>query len=494
MKRSQLLKQILPASLLLIGMSVYPVLNSYAINATILRINNMWGVLFVMAAAALVIFFVTGIFIRKDPFQTALASTPFLLLFLNYGSIYNALFNWDKFQIFHYSLLPVLIVICVYLAWAISKINNDFHKKIWLVLISVVSFLVIFSLSNIIPAEYQKQQQAKANDQPNNLQLPVTSMKEYPDIYWLVFDEFAGFDAARDYFKYPQVDDFIRDLEASGFDVIEGSHSETLLTLREIAARLNYTTIDPDMDRLSLYGLISDNKVMRTFKEKGYTTVVLDEPRSFSFGFPGKTKIVSDINLDEMIGTAPTQVSSITGSFSYMVYKRTVLAPWIPQYELDDEEITRHQKAIYYVAHELGSLTAESPKFVYTHLMFPHEPIIFASDGSLLDLEQLQNWDNYLGQYIYAIQVMKNAVESILDNATPDNPPIIILQSDHGARNHHVDGELTLPGYPAGYNSSIMYAVYAPGCQDMPLEDGIDPVNTFPLVLNCLFDKDIPLQ
>lgn len=494
MKRSQNIKQFFLASLLPIGMSIYPVMNSYAINVSILRINNLWGVLLVMALAALGIFLVTSFFFRENPFQAAIASTPFLILFLNYGSLYNALLNWDVLQIFHFNLLPVLVIISVYLVWAISRINIDLYKKIWLVLISVIGFVIIFNLFTVVPAEYRKQQQAKGIDQRSDQQQHATPTKKYPDIYWLVFDEFAGFDSVRDYFNYPQIDDFVRDLENSGFDVIEGSHGDSQYTLQEIATRLNYSVVDPDLDRLSLYSLISDNKVMKTLKGFGYTTMVLDEPRSFSFGFPGKTMITSDINLDEIVGTESTQLSSITGSFSSVVFKRTILAPWTAKNELDDEEITRHQRAINYVAYELGKLSSDSPKFVYTHLMFPHEPIIFASDGTMLDLEQLQNWDNYLGQYQYALKIVQTSVKNILDNAAPDNPPIIILQSDHGARNNNVNGEVTLPGYPTEYNTSIMYAVYAPACQDMPLKDGIDPVNTFPLIFNCVFDMDIPLQ
>lgn len=494
MRRSSKITEFLLASLLPVGMSIYPVVNSYAINVSILRINNLWGLLLVMSAAALVIFSVTSLFFHKDPFQTATASIPVLILLLNYGSIYNILIKWNVLQIHHFNLLPVLVVFTAYFIWAFSRIRVDLHEKIWLVLISVTGFVIIFNLFTIIPAEYRKQQQVKANDRRSNLQQQVTSKKEYPDIYWLVFDEFAGFDSVRDYFNYPQVDDFVRDLEQIGFTVIEGSHGNSQHTLEEIATRLNYSVADPNLDRLSLYGLISDNTVMKTLKGFGYTTVVLDEPRSFSFGFPGKTLIASDINLDEIVGTESTKMSTISGSFSSVVLKRTILAPWTAKYELDDEEITRHQRAIYYVARELGNLSTDSPKFVYTHLMFPHEPIIFASDGTMLDLEQLQNWDNYLGQYQYALKIILTSVGNILDNADPDNPPIIILQSDHGARNNNVNGEVTLPGYPTEYNTSIMYAIYAPACPDMPLVDGIDPVNTFPLVFNCLFDMDIPLQ
>ena len=154
MKRSQNIKQFFLASLLPIGMSIYPVMNSYAINVSILRINNLWGVLLVMALAALGIFLVTSFFFRENPFQAAIASTPFLILFLNYGSLYNALLNWDVLQIFHFNLLPVLVIISVYLVWAISRINIDLYKKIWLVLISVIelcyySTSLLLSLLNI---------------------------------------------------------------------------------------------------------------------------------------------------------------------------------------------------------------------------------------------------------------------------------------------------------------------------------------------------------
>ena len=494
MKRSINIKQFLLASLLPLGLGIYPVLNSYALNVSILRISNIWGALLIMALSALVIFLLTGMFIRKNSFQTAVASFPFLILFLNYGSIYNILIKWDALRIYHFNLLPVLIVFGIYLIHVISQIRIESHRKIWLVLISVVGFMLIFSLLTIIPAEFRKYKQEQENKQRSESLNQDTSKTEYPDIYWLIFDEFAGFDSIRDYFNYSEVDEFVSNLESIGFDVIEGSHSSTQHTLQEIATRLNYSIVNPDLDRVSYYELISNNKVMEILKDYGYTTVILDEPRSFSFGFPGKTKITADIHLDEVIGTEPVKMISLTNSFPMMVIKRTMLSPWTAAYELDDEEITRHQKAIYYVAYELGKLDTKSPKFVYTHLMFPHEPIIFAADGTLLDLEQLQNWDNYLGQYKFSISIIETTLKNILSNTDANNPPIIILQSDHGARNNNVNGKITLPDYPPEYNTSIMYALYAPMCPNMPIKDGIDPVNTFPLIFNCLFDMDIPLQ
>jgi hypothetical protein len=65
-------------------------------------------------------------------------------------------------------------------------------------------------------------------------------------------------------------------------------------------------------------------------------------------------------------------------------------------------------------------------------------------------------------------------------------PPIIILQSDHGARPYYAS---------VGANEwhKILNAMYLPGMDYNTLSDNISPVNTFRLVFNHYFGADYPL-
>jgi hypothetical protein len=86
-------------------------------------------------------------------------------------------------------------------------------------------------------------------------------------------------------------------------------------------------------------------------------------------------------------------------------------------------------------------------------------------------------------------------ITKIFAVADPQHPPVIILQSDHGARNHLTDneGSAILPNYPEEYKTLIMYALFLPGYDYSGLPQDIDPINTFPIVFNHLFDANIAL-
>jgi hypothetical protein len=91
---------------------------------------------------------------------------------------------------------------------------------------------------------------------------------------------------------------------------------------------------------------------------------------------------------------------------------------------------------------------------------------------------------------------MEKLIDNILLNANPARLPIIILQSDHGARNQNTGsfGSAILENYPEDFKTSILFALYLPGYDTSAIPQDIDPINTFPIVFNYLFNANIPLK
>lgn len=475
--------------------AMYPVVFTYATNAEILTLSSLWAILGLLLAVAVVVYLLWSLLLKKKPYTAALAAFLFMVLFLTYGSIYKLLTKADLFPVRHFNLLPLVILLGGYLGWFASRLSAEMSKKLWMVLVSLAGLLVVFNLVRIVPLELQKKAQASPISPVESVAATQDTTGK-PDIYWLIFDEFSGFDVMRDYFHYPEIDDFVADLENLGFRVVENSHASSYLTLHQIATRLNYEQLPADLSEVAYYGYISNNKVMSELKARGYTTVVMDEARSATFAFQAKTAINADIQLDEYVKSTDTSSTMLFGSFGLLVARQTMLDPLTVYYNLDDEGIARHRDTVYFVADELGKLDLPKPKFVYSHLLLPHMPFMFTENGSYLESPYYHDWSHYLGQYKFTLKIILRAARTILKEADPQNPPIIILQSDHGARNLGTgdSGQGGLVDFPEEDRTSIMYAVYAPACPDMPLADGINPVNTFPLVFNCLFDTEIPLQ
>jgi hypothetical protein len=121
---------------------------------------------------------------------------------------------------------------------------------------------------------------------------------------------------------------------------------------------------------------------------------------------------------------------------------------------------------------------------------------MFDENGNLIDQRYFKNWNHYLGNYKYAINVAEKLVTNILAQSEPENPPVIILQSDHGARNKQSGGSNgeTLQNFPEKYRTNIMFSLHVPGYDISNLPQDIDPNNTFPIILNHLFNAGIPLK
>jgi hypothetical protein len=91
---------------------------------------------------------------------------------------------------------------------------------------------------------------------------------------------------------------------------------------------------------------------------------------------------------------------------------------------------------------------------------------------------------------------MEQMINNILREADPKRLPIIIIQSDHGARNGlaswHPDAVI-LKDYPMEYANHILNIMLLPEFDTSQLPQDLKPINTFPIIFNHYFGTEIPL-
>jgi hypothetical protein len=141
------------------------------------------------------------------------------------------------------------------------------------------------------------------------------------------------------------------------------------------------------------------------------------------------------------------------------------------------------------------------PKYVFAHLLIPHDPYVFDADGSFMDREQVAEQgqpESYRRHLSYANARMLGLVDRIL----ADSPEaVIMIQADEGP-------------FPARYRSNeggfnwreatdaeleekfgILFAMRVPEVDlaDHGFHDAITPVNTFRIIFNARFGTDLPL-
>jgi hypothetical protein len=128
----------------------------------------------------------------------------------------------------------------------------------------------------------------------------------------------------------------------------------------------------------------------------------------------------------------------------------------------------------------------EGPKLVFAHVLIPHTPFVFGPngeykrqagaftlEGSQREMTFEERAEAYTDQVRYVNTRIENAVRAILEES--DQPPVIIIQGDHG-----LDG-------PLESQMAILNAYYLPnGGKDL-LYETITPVNSFRIVFDQYF-------
>jgi hypothetical protein len=195
---------------------------------------------------------------------------------------------------------------------------------------------------------------------------------------------------------------------------------------------------------------------------------------------------------EESPGTNLSQLA-LLDEYKILVLQNTMLRSLLNQ-DLGPLAL-RHREMILYTSENIASTKFPSPKFVYAHLMLPHAPFLFAENGTIATSSRTEytNWQRYFENYKFFLSVAQEMIENLLLATNGD--AIIIIQSDHGARNLRAKSYSGfLENYPDNYKTWIVNALYLPECSDVPLTQDMDPINTFPVVFNCYFDANIPLK
>jgi hypothetical protein len=474
--------------------SVFPIFFHYSNNLGNLglmpfsQLGNLFSILLLISIATYAFFYLIS---WGHEILASFAGFIFIILFNIYGLIFNWLRKIDIFQVDHYLLIPVFTLFAIYFSWIISKrITAKFSKGVWNASVIIVGVLILFNLGKIIPYEIKNRQPYRTNTSNASITPDLITNKNSPDIYFLIFDEFAGFDSMRNYWKYDEIDTFVNFLKSKGFFIAENSHADVPSTLPEISTRLNYEVITTNgSDKQIYYDAINQNKVMQYLKDRGYTTIVFN---GLYYAWTTPQTIVADYSFQ------PTETYTggyLNNEFELLVLKNTMVLPFLYNEKQDDPVAVRNRSMIFYTVNKLTQLQdIPTPKFIYVHLMFPHGPFLFDSIGKPIESQFYWDWDYYLGNYIYTTSVIRNLMTSLLSSYDPAHPPVIILQSDHGARNGPDGYTNYLKDYPEEYRTLIMNALYLPGCDTSSLTNDLKPINTFPVIFNCYFDANIPIK
>jgi hypothetical protein len=155
----------------------------------------------------------------------------------------------------------------------------------------------------------------------------------------------------------------------------------------------------------------------------------------------------------------------------------------------------RHREGALFGLRQLRRVaTAPGPKFVFAHILLPHDPYVFKAEGSPLSEAEAKAAPEprlYADHLAYTNAQIKEIVGYLL--AGPEQTrPIVIIEGDEGPLMcQYVDCVRNTPEY-LRIRLGNLVAMYLPGV-DEELPDTFTSVNTFRVVFREYFGAELDL-
>ncbi|MCY3956868.1 MAG: hypothetical protein OXG65_01100 [Chloroflexi bacterium] len=320
-----------------------------------------------------------------------------------------------------------------------------------------------------------------------------------PDIYYIILDMYARHDVLGDFDNA----EFLGELESRGFYVAREATSNYKSSMQSIASSLNLAYVDnlgqrspvTDQDTLDV---THNHALGHILKSIGYTYVHLESGNILTDIAPLADVFVSFTPAGAVAsGSKENRHLSAslngpkTGEFLRELIGTTALRPIIgqhlPAHRYQPYDWWHPQRALQTFEFLTNAIDADSPKFVFAHILKPHDPYTFDRYGNTVP--GVSVWDTFrddhdpsvpdafVGQIIYINSLILEMIDGILENSIEE--PIIVISGDHARDQNR--------------RHPIMAAFHLPYGRNDGLYPSISSVNHFRYILDYYFDFGIGL-
>lgn len=477
------------------GFAVFPILFLYVHNPAGIPLGEIIIPLlivigFVTVATLLLRFFI------GDRFKRALVLSLFLVLLFSYGHAVRAVRGLGFGGVGAigpeeavFVLWSALLFVLTYVGLLIRRNLQRITKILNIVAGLLVAVQVVVGANTLLSMPTAPEAGKVAY--PN-----TPRVAELPDIYYIIVDGYARGDVLQEVYDYDN-SAFLSFLRAAGFYVADRSKANYCQTLLSLGSSLNLDYLQQlmNLDRSSdvrapVVWLLHNNGVFQFLRHYGYSVI------SFASGYAYTELAEADHYL-----TPGMTLSELDNAIISMTPIPFVLRFGKSQYDF-------HRQRINYILNKLPYVReGAAPRLIITHLPSPHPPFVFGRNGESIARKRLFNFsdgshyydeggtpaeycEGYRNQLSHLNRRLQMMIEKILERAG-DDPPIIILQADHGP-GLHLDWD-AVPTADLHERMSILNAYYFPHLENNPLYPEITPVNSFRILFNEYFGAAYPL-
>lgn len=382
----------------------FPFLSLFVINAHLIEFGELVWVILVCGIIGAVV--TTLVKSRKAVLFISIS----WMMFYIFGHIRLALSDIPELWHIADFTAPMFTMTVAIIIFAFWKRRTDFKRATYFANVTGLALIIIIVIQIGLFADQQPQFSATPVD---------VNMQETPNILYIIPDGYARNDVLLDVYGYDNTP-FTNTLEDLGFTIGHG-FSNYVHTHLSLSSALNMQYLDPTDWNLD-YGtenhqyakqMIEDNSVIRTLKENGYTLINIDSQFEATRSNP-----LFDYNYC---------ATSATDNELLILFSNTALVPrgFGLQGDLHENRLCA-----------FDTPESDEPYFVMMHIMMPHPPYLFDSDGNRLEVvtfdigafsDGREKWDTHEA-YIEYLEFFN---QRIIDTITQFDG-LIIIQSDHG--------------------------------------------------------------
>lgn len=454
----------------------FPVLFILSINSGELTAQDAFIPILISASIGFVIWISLRYFLGGK--KAGLIASLFILLFVIYGNVHNILQSnsSDASQFLGSNLIlgPIFLVIGILgiIFFKKTRASNELNSIFNIIAISMIAVLIVTLMFS-----YSTNWTDVDSILSDFVQEPIiiNDIEKKPDVFVIILDEFAGKKQLELDFNY-DLTPFNKELEKRDFFIPEVSLANYPHSFLSFASTLNMSYLDsfventdPNSKDMQLFIRFSDqNKVFKTFDSYGYKVSSIGS----SIGYGGVT--------DEYLCTYGDRIFELRKNLVLTYLPVTVFN------ELLLSHFHRDKLECSFSYIENYESDKKQPHFVHTHLLLPHGPFIYDSEGNSVERDPNQKVDKegYFGQLKFAEKKSLELIDSI-QKRSPES--VIIMYSDHGYRQEIDQANLTDEDLIRAFN--VMTAVYFPD-KDIDLPKQLSLVNLYRIFFNTYFDTD----
>jgi hypothetical protein len=467
-------------------LAIYPVLALLEVNFSQVYPNVAFRTVVLSVLFGLLIFGLCAARFR-DWQRGALISALVLAWFFIYGHLYllvKSSFLASLGMARHRFIFPAYTLLFSVLGVLILRLRNANRYTLYLNLMAILLLILpLLQMGGYLLTNMNSERSSESGSSP-----VLVDVAQPPDIYYIILDSYTRADVLKSEFGFNN-QAFVDDLRRMGFYVADCSRSNYTTTQMSLASALNMDylqNLNPefsyDNPRFpSVNSMMQDNRVRQLLANSGY--------RSVNFQIEYSWAVWADA--DVLLKPSETRSFWQLAPFEALLARTTVIAVVADaqlQYARNlisqvNFPYANHVSEVNYILNKLPTVpNISGAKLVFAVILVPHNPLVFASDGSILQDENFYrdgnnpiNEDYFQRGYISQVQFINQRILQVLQSLIQQSrtPPVIIVQGDHGTKGNN--------------KPAILNAYYLPGINLDVLYPTISPVNSFRLVFDSYF-------